>query len=162
MKEIKKRIQIVHTTAVKDRTILFGIRNVDTPQKASLLAHEFLDSADREHLLVCCVDSKCHPVSLEIVAIGTVNSCLVSARDIFKNAILSNAAFILVFHNHLSGDPTPSRDDIKVTEKLIAAGKLIGIPLLDHIIVGEEDKYQSIRETMGWTADERTSYCLGE
>ena len=76
---------------------------------------------------------------------GTINSSLVHPREVFKRALLNNASNIMVAHNHPSGDPNPSKEDIQITERLKEAGNLLGINLLDHIIVGE-DKYISLKE----------------
>ena len=76
---------------------------------------------------------------------GTINSSLVHPREVFKRALLNNANSIMVAHNHPSGDPNPSKEDIQITERLKEAGNLLGINLLDHIIVGE-DKYISLKE----------------
>ena len=76
---------------------------------------------------------------------GTINTSLVHPREVFKRALLNNANSIMVAHNHPSGDPNPSKEDIQITERLKEAGNLLGINLLDHIIVGE-DKYISLKE----------------
>ena len=76
---------------------------------------------------------------------GTINSSLVHPREVFKRALLNNASNIMVAHNHPSGDPNPSKEDIQITERLKEAGNLLGINLLDHIIVGD-DKYISLKE----------------
>ena len=76
---------------------------------------------------------------------GTINTSLVHPREVFKRALLNNASNIMVAHNHPSGDPNPSKEDIQITERLKEAGNLLGINLLDHIIVGE-DKYMSLKE----------------
>ena len=76
---------------------------------------------------------------------GTINTSLVHPREVFKRALLNNARYIIVAHNHPSGDPNPSKEDIQITERLKEAGNLLGINLLDHIIVGE-DKYISLKE----------------
>lgn len=76
---------------------------------------------------------------------GTINTSLVHPREVFKRALLNNASNIIVAHNHPSGDPNPSKEDIQITERLKEAGNLLGINLLDHIIVGE-DKYISLKE----------------
>ena len=76
---------------------------------------------------------------------GTINTSLVHPREVFKRALLNNASNIMVAHNHPSGDPNPSKEDIQITERLKEAGNLLGINLLDHIIVGE-DKYISFKE----------------
>ena len=76
---------------------------------------------------------------------GTINTSLVHPREVFKRALLNNANSIMVAHNHPSGDPNPSKEDLQITERLKEAGNLLGINLLDHIIVGE-DKYISLKE----------------
>lgn len=76
---------------------------------------------------------------------GTINTSLAHPREVFKRALLNNASDIIVAHNHPSGDPNPSKEDIQTTERLKEAGNLLGINLLDHIIVGE-DKYISLKE----------------
>jgi DNA repair protein RadC len=76
---------------------------------------------------------------------GTINTSLVHPREVFKRALLNNASDIMVAHNHPSGDPNPSKEDIQITERLKEAGNLLGINLIDHIIVGE-DKYISLKE----------------
>lgn len=76
---------------------------------------------------------------------GTINTSLVHPREVFKRALLNNARYIMVAHNHPSGDPNPSKEDIQITERLKEAGNLLGINLLDHIIVGD-DKYISLKE----------------
>lgn len=76
---------------------------------------------------------------------GTINTSLVHPREVFKRALLNNASNIMVAHNHPSGDPNPSKEDIQITERLKEAGNLLGINLIDHIIVGD-DKYISLKE----------------
>ena len=77
---------------------------------------------------------------------GILDSTVVHPREVFKPAILSNAASILVGHNHPSGDPTPSGEDGQVTERLQQAGDVLGIDLLDHVIIGEEGRWVSLKE----------------
>lgn len=81
------------------------------------------------------------------MSIGTLNASLVSARDVFKAAILCNAASIVLGHNHPSGDVTPSPEDLHVTEILQKAGKLMDIEVLDHVIIGEEGSYHSLKRS---------------
>lgn len=75
-----------------------------------------------------------------------MNSSIVHPREVFKLAILGNSASIILFHNHPSGDTTPSKEDINITERIKEAGKIIGIELIDHIILGDENKYTSLKE----------------
>lgn len=104
-----------------------------------------MEDKDREHFIVVSLDTKNQPVSINICHIGSLNASIVHPREVMKSAILSNAASILVGHNHPSGKVEPSREDIDVTKRLVEAGKIIGIDVIDHIIVGEE-KYISLKE----------------
>lgn len=142
----RKRVSIIRTSIVKERNILYGARKINTPTLAAGLAKDLFQGADREMLIVASLDAKCNPLSLEIASIGNINSCIVSPREIFKSSIISNAVHIIVYHNHLSGDCTPSKEDIAVTRRLIDVGEIIGIPLLDHIIIGDDGNYLSFRE----------------
>lgn len=142
----RKRVSIIRTSIIKERNILYGARKINTPTLAAGLAKDLFHGADREMLIVASLDAKCNPLSLEIASIGNINSCIVSPREIFKSSIISNAVHIIVYHNHLSGDCTPSKEDIAVTKRLIDVGELIGIPLIDHIIIGDDNNYVSFRE----------------
>ena len=141
-----KRINIVSIKLVREGSILYNLRKISSPSDALALGKQFLEDADREQLLTCCMDTKNQPVSINISSIGSLNSSIVHPREIFKAAILSNAASILIFHNHPSGDPSPSVEDINITSRLKDAGTLIGIELIDHIIIGSDNKYCSLKE----------------
>ena len=139
MDKKKYMLPVVRLQVIRERSIEYGCGTVDNPQKAAELVRDlFLENADREYLVVCCLDTKLKPLSVEIAAIGSLNQCIVNPRDIFKNAILSNSANILVLHNHPSGDAQASMDDDRITQRLKAAGELLGIPLVDHIIIGRD------------------------
>jgi len=90
-------------------------------------------------------DSKYRVIKTIVVAVGTLNSTSVEPREVFREAIVGAAAAILVFHNHPSGDPTPSRDDENLTRRLRAAGTLVGIEVVDHLILGDT-RYCSLKE----------------
>lgn len=141
-----KRINIVSLKMVKEGSILYDVQKLSSPSEAAGLGRKFLDEADREQVIVCCLDNKNQPVSVNIVSMGTVNSSLVHPREVFKTAVLSNAASIILFHNHPSGDPEPSQEDINITERIKEAGKILGIELLDHIIIGSENRFISFKE----------------
>ena len=98
----------------------------------SFLRHETKEYFFSIHLdgknRICCVDE---------VSVGSLNQSLVVARELYKTALLSSAAAIIVLHNHPTGDPTPSREDIEITRRLKEAGDIIGVKLLDHIIIGD-------------------------
>ena len=140
-------VPLVKLYAVKEKELPYGKRALRNPEKVVEFAGQFLENADKEHVLVIAMDAKSKPVGLEVVAIGAVNKAAVELRDIFKYAILSNAFGIIVVHNHPSGNPDPSSEDCVLTEKVQEAGGLLGIPLLDHIILGEEGNYFSFAES---------------
>ena len=98
-----------------------------------------------ENLVVLCLSTKNKIICQKLVSKGTLNSSLVHPREVFKQAIHVHAASILILHNHPSGDPTPSTEDTNVTARLKECGKLLGIDLLDHIIIGD-GKYESLKE----------------
>ena len=91
-----------------------------------------------------CLNTKNKIIGVFELSHGNVNSSIVGVREMFQKALLANAVSIIVLHNHPSGDPTPSREDINITTRMVEAGKLIGVEVLDHIIVG--DKYCSLKE----------------
>lgn len=104
-----------------------------------------LDSRTEELLVLCTLDTKNKVTGLFTVSQGSLCSSIVHPREIFKRALLQNSASIMLFHNHPSGDPNPSREDINITLRIKEAGEIIGIKLLDHIIVGN-DSYISLKE----------------
>lgn len=93
---------------------------------------------DREEALVICLDNKNVPTYIHSLAVGSLNLCIVHPREVFKVALLTNASQIIFIHNHPSDDPTPSKEDQQITQRLVKGGDLIGIPLLDSLIVGGE------------------------
>ena len=99
-----------------------------------------------EEFRVMTLDSKNRMLDIETVSVGTLTASLVHPREVFRAAIVRNSAALIVTHNHPSGDPTPSREDMAVTARLLEAGKLIGIEVLDHIVIGG-DSYVSFKET---------------
>jgi len=91
------------------------------------------------------LDTKYRVIRTTLVAVGTLNASVVQPRDVFREAAVGLAAAIIVFHNHPSGDPTPSQDDVDLTRRLAAAGTLLGIDVVDHIILGDA-RYCSFKE----------------
>jgi DNA repair protein RadC len=102
-------------------------------------------SLDREHFRVILLTTRHEVLDVVDVSVGGLQSAPVHPREVFKEAIRRSAAAVIVVHNHPSGHPEPSRDDVLITEQLRAAGRLVGIELLDHIIVGDRE-YCSLRE----------------
>lgn len=97
-----------------------------------------LDTYGCELFIVIALDKKCRMTAASIVTQGVLDASLVHPREVFQSAIVNNAASIIVVHNHPSGDPAPSKEDIAVTRTLIEAGRILKIPVTDHIILGEE------------------------
>ncbi|MCL9971683.1 DNA repair protein RadC [Anoxybacillus kestanbolensis] len=133
-----KRVNIVSLKLVRESSVLYKERQVKSPEDAYKLLKPFLVDADREVFVVVCLDTKNQPTAIHVCHVGSLNASIVHPREVFKSAILANAAAILVAHNHPSTDPTPSREDIEVTRRLMEAGRIVGIELLDHVIVGGE------------------------
>ncbi len=100
------------------------------------LAESVIFRPDVENLIVIHLNTRRKPIGFEIISTGTLDTLLVHPREVFKGAIVSNAAAIVLAHNHPSGDPSPSEADIKVTRELIRAGQVLKIELLDHVVLG--------------------------
>lgn len=113
---------------------------------------------DREQFVVVALDGKNQMLGFHVVSIGTLTASLVHARECFKVAILANAAAIIVMHNHPSGDPTPSVEDVAVTRRLEQAGEILGVRVLDHIVLGDGNAYMSFadKNLLGVHQDEVT------
>ncbi|MCI9125626.1 MAG: DNA repair protein RadC [Eubacterium sp.] len=107
---------------------------------------EQLRHLEQEQLYVMFLDTKCKLIKDKLISSGTVNQSLISPREIFIEALRCNCVNIILVHNHPSGDPAPSREDIKSTSRVKNAGKIIGIRLLDHIIIGD-NTYCSLNES---------------
>lgn len=105
-------------------------------QVAGML-HDYLEGADREHFVVLMLDRKNRLIGINTVSIGSLTASMVHPRETWKPAILSNAAAVIFGHNHPSGDPQPSEEDRVLTKRLVDAGKLLGIQVLDHVIIGD-------------------------
>ena len=99
----------------------------------------------KEHMKLVLMNVKCNLISVEEISIGSLNASIVHPREIFNPAIRKSSASIIMVHNHPSGDPSPSSEDISITARIVEAGKLIGIELVDHIIIGD-GKYVSMKE----------------
>ena len=136
------RCQLVRETslALAERVVLTN------PAEAAKLLTEYLQGSDREHFVVILLDTKNRVIGLNTVSVGILDSSLVHPREVYKPAILSNAASILVAHNHPSGQPEPSAEDKRITERLHQAGKILGIDLIDHVILGDEGRFISLQD----------------
>jgi len=112
---------------------------VKSPEDAIKAAGNQLKGKKKEHFLVLCLDTRNHLINTHKISIGSLDCSLAHPREVFKEAISSCAASVIFMHNHPSGDPTPSEDDIKLTKRLMEAGEIIGIEVLDHIVICDRD-----------------------
>lgn len=119
---------------------------MNSPEKVVKLAKGFLRMHEEteEYMYMICLNTKLMMTGVFEISHGNVNSSIVGAREVFQKALLANAVSIILMHNHPSGDCKPSREDIKVTERLKEAGNILGVEVLDHIIIGKE--YCSLKE----------------
>ncbi|WP_084251622.1 RadC family protein [Kosmotoga arenicorallina] len=115
-------------------------KSLRDPESVYYLCHD-MTLLEEEAVRVISLDSKLNLSGYDTISLGTIDSSLLHPREVFKQAIKKAAAAVIVVHNHPSGDPTPSIEDIKITEKLSEAGKIIGIKLLDHVIIGKGKYY---------------------
>jgi len=120
------------------------VANTISNAQAVYALFSFLQQETKEHFIALHLDAKNRILCIDRVSAGTMTNSLIHPREVFKTALLSSAASLLLIHNHPSGDPTPSREDILITEKLKGAGEIMGISLLDHVIIG--DGYVSLKE----------------
>jgi DNA repair protein RadC len=131
---------------VKEKNLQYGDSQISSPYKSFDVLKEFIGDSDREVLSVLTLDTKNKITSITAASVGSLNSSIVHPREVFKTAILGNASSIIIGHNHPSGDPTPSKEDISITLRLKECGKILGIELLDHIIIGNDNNYISLKE----------------
>jgi DNA repair protein RadC len=118
---------------------------LSSPQEVASFLMEEMRYYRKEYFKIILLNTKNHIISVEDISIGSLNSSIVHPREIFNLPVKKSAASIILVHNHPSGDPTPSREDLEVTKRLVEAGNLLGINVLDHIIVGE-GKFLSFKE----------------
>ncbi|HNR03752.1 MAG TPA: DNA repair protein RadC [Bacillota bacterium] len=115
------------------------------PQDVAGLLMEEMRYLKKEHMKLVLLNVKCNLISVEEISVGSLNASIVHPREVFNPAIRKSSASIIMVHNHPSGDPAPSSEDISITARIAEAGKLIGIELVDHIIIGD-GKYVSMKE----------------
>lgn len=134
-------LKLVREKSVKYRPV------INTPDMAEGI-FAFMRDLPEEHFYVLMLDARNQPIGLNLVSKGTLTASLVHPREVFKTAILANAVGIIVAHNHPSGNPKPSSEDIETTEVLIKAGRLLSIPVIDHLVIGDlQSGNRSIRES---------------
>ena len=120
---------------VKENTLL-SEKSLNKPELLAEFISDIIKDYDREVMCVVSLDAKMHPLNMSICSIGALNSTITTPRELMKTVILSNANSFIMYHNHPSGSCIPSLDDIKTTDRMSKVGELMGVPMIDHIIVG--------------------------
>lgn len=118
---------------------------VTSPMVIANLVMDDMRYLEKEHFNIALLDTKNQVIGIENISVGTLNASIVHPRDVFNMAIKRNANSIILLHNHPSGDPHPSNEDINITHRLAEVGNLVGIKVLDHIIIGD-NRYISFKE----------------
>tara|TARA_B100000315_G_scaffold137703_1_gene126794 strand:- start:303 stop:998 length:696 start_codon:yes stop_codon:yes gene_type:complete len=119
---------------------------IGSPQDVANLVMGEMAALDQEHLKVLLLNTKNEVLSIQEIYVGNVNSAVVRPAEVIRPAIRDNAPSIIVVHNHPSGDPTPSPEDVSITRDLVAAGELLGVELLDHLVIGSGGRFVSLNE----------------
>ena len=121
------------------------IKTITCPEDVYDYTFPIIGGKDKEHFAVILMNMKNHILSMPLISIGGLAASVVDAREVFKEAIKNSAASVIMVHNHPSGDPEPSKEDIFITRRLVEAGKIMDIPVLDHVIIGN-NRYVSLKE----------------
>ena len=119
--------------------------DIKNPQSIVKAIRSSIKDKAKEHFKLILLDSRNKIIGISTISIGTLNANLVHPREIFKEAIMHNSASVVLAHNHPSGDPEPSEEDLKITERLVESGKILGIEVIDHIIIGKTN-FASFKE----------------
>lgn len=144
------RIPVYRVALVREGTLSQLQRpRIGNAAEAARVLSAYMADEDREHLVAVLLNSKHRVIGLNTVSVGSLNSSIVHPREVFKPAILANAAALIVGHNHPSGDCAPSAEDLDITKRLVMVGEALGIRLLDHLIIGDEGRWYSFQDDGG-------------
>ena len=140
-------INIYKLKMVKEESVEYGSTKIQMPQDIAALARDVLEMHEmaEENFIIVCLNTKNKIAGIHTISVGTLNEAIVHPREVFKAALLNNASAILLIHNHPSGDPEPSREDIETTHRLANAGDILGVKVFDHVIIGD-NRYKSLKE----------------
>ncbi len=125
--------------------VVGGIQ-ITKPSETYPLLEDLLKGEEKEHFYSILLNTRSEIQGVDLVSVGSLNASLVHPREVFRLPVICAAASIIVAHNHPSGSPTPSSADIDLTERLVKAGEIMGIELLDHIVYGDPGHFMSLRE----------------
>ncbi len=136
-----KKINIISLKVCKEKSVEYSFERIIKPKDILKLVKTAVGDTDREYFMVINLNNQNLPNSIEITSIGSLTETMVSPREVFKSAIVSNSARIILCHTHPSGSTSPSDADIKITNALVKIGKFLDIPVIDHLIVGGDSVY---------------------
>jgi len=139
-------VPIYRVSLVREGRQVVASRSISSPEDAATIFRDYMGDSDREVFAVMALSVKNEVLGIHTVSIGTLENALVHPREVFKSILLLNACSVIVCHNHPSGSPEPSPEDRMVTTRLIEAGKILGVEVHDHIILGSGMRYISLRE----------------
>ena len=122
---------------IREKSIVSDRNTIRTPDDAYQILQRYFDDLPCEHFMALLLNTKNRVTAVSPVSVGSLCAAIVHPRELFQRAILANAASVILAHNHPSGDPTPSPEDVDLTKRLADAGKLLDIAVLDHIVVGD-------------------------
>lgn len=141
----RKRIGVVRAKQERTGILYSDARTLNTPEDVLRTFGSLFENAGVEQMLAVALTCSREPVAVQIIGVGSVTSCQVSAAEILKLALLSNCPAVLLLHNHPSGSILPSSEDRKVTERIKRAGEIMEVELTDHVIIGDSGHGYSIR-----------------
>jgi len=142
------KVYRVESTLSRVAESSFDGRSAADPESVSRVVRDFIGDDPRENFVAAYLDQKHRVVAVDVVSIGTINQTQVHPREVFGPALrLRTVAAIIVAHNHPSGDPTPSQPDADVPKRLVECGRLLGLPVLDHVILGDDGRHHSLRKS---------------
>jgi DNA repair protein RadC len=142
-----KRISVITLKQVRERTVLYETNRIMRPEDAAGIIHKVFEPEHEpvETFGILSLNTKNEVVGAHQLGKGTVNAAIATPREVFKAALMNNAISVILFHNHPSGDTTPSNEDLQLTRRMMEAGEVLGIDVLDHIITGYAGDFRSLK-----------------
>jgi DNA repair protein RadC len=138
-------IEIVKLQLIRETQSPYLVK-ILSPKQVIDMVRDLIGHADCEHFIALYLNMKNEVNAIQTIAIGSIGNAIVHPREVFKGALLYNATSVVLAHNHPSGDPEPSPEDQQVTQRLVECGELLCVKVLDHIIIGSNDRYYSFGE----------------
>ena len=147
---IMKTVTRYRIALVREEETTYGDLSLTRPDAVAQFLNRVLTDRPQEHMIAVYLDTRNRLIGWTIAHIGTINRAAVEPRTIFQIALALNAAGLILGHNHPSGDPSPSAEDLAFTRRIAQVGDLLGVGLVDHIILGELDRWISLKQRGGW------------